>query len=142
MLNFHLAKFNLHPRTSFRRFVIVNLFRPVESILQRFQAIPCTILARVCSVNVDSVNREFWPWPSYTKKKKRKKLEQEEKNNGEGKQISRNEISPLSQLTTVTYVRRVVSTNLQVQQKGDEAVKRGTIRETIHLGVSLIYVIA
>ena len=72
----------------------------------------------------------------------RKKLEQEEKNNGEGKQISRNEISPLSQLTTVTYVRRVVSTNLQVQQKGDEAVKRGTIRETIHLGVSLIYVIA
>lgn len=97
----------------------------------------------MCSVNVDSVNREFWPWPSYTKKKKkRKKLEQEEKNNGEGKQISRNEISPLSQLTTVTYVRRVVSTNLRVQQKGDEAVKRGTIRETIHLGVSLIYVIA
>lgn len=78
----------------------------------------------------------------HEKKKKRKKLEQEEKNNGEGKQISRNEISPLSQLTTVTYVRRVVSTNLQVQQKGDEAVKRGTIREMIHLGVSLIYVIA
>ena len=78
----------------------------------------------------------------HEKKEKRKKLEQEEKNNGEGKQISRNEISPLSQLTTVTYVRRVVSTNLQVQQKGDEAVKRGTIRETIHLGVSLIYVIA
>lgn len=62
--------------------------------------------------------------------REKKKLEQEEKNNGEGKQISRNEIS---QLTTVTYVRQVVYESPSPRE-GDEAAKRGAIREAIHLG--------
>lgn len=67
MLNFHLPKFNLHSHTSFRRFVIVVSAGRVDFTTNsnQFRA----SFSLVCSVNVDSVNREFWPWPGYTKKR-------------------------------------------------------------------------